>query len=78
MVIVYDAVMTWLILKLIGLFIPLRASTYELIIGDREMHGEVAYDEFAFATQGDAERMAIGAVINVMNGSRGRDRDEKA
>jgi IS605 OrfB family transposase len=68
---------SWLILKLIGLFIPLRASTHELIIGDREMHGEVAYDEFAFATQGDAERMAIGAVINVMNGSRERDRDEK-
>jgi len=68
---------SWLILKLIGLFIPLRASTHELIIGDREMHGEVAYDEFAFATQGDAERMAIGAVINVMNGSSERDKDEK-
>ena len=64
-------------MKLIGLFIPLRASTYELIIGDREMHGEVAYDEFAFATQGDAERMAIGAVINVMNSSSERDKDEK-
>jgi Amt family ammonium transporter len=76
-VIVYDAVMTWSILKLISLFIPLRASTHELIIGDREMHGEVAYDEFAFATQGDAERMAIGAVINVMNSSSKRDKDEK-
>jgi len=41
------------------------------------MHGEVAYDEFAFATQGDAERMAIGAVINVMNSSSERDKDEK-
>ncbi|BDR92298.1 ammonium transporter [Vulcanisaeta souniana] len=66
-VVVYDVVMTYLILKLIGRVTPLRASIEELRIGDKEMHGEVAYDEFAFATQGDAERMAAGVVVSVFN-----------
>ncbi len=66
-VVVYDVVMTYLILKLIGRVTPLKASIEELRVGDKEMHGEVAYDEFAFATQGDAERMAAGVVVSVIN-----------
>lgn len=66
-VIAYDALMTYLILKLISKIVPLRAPPQALRIGDREMHGEVAYDEFAFATQGDAERLAAGVVVSVIN-----------
>ncbi|GAB6943457.1 ammonium transporter [Vulcanisaeta sp. JCM 14467] len=66
-VIAYDVLMTYLILKLISKITPLKASIEALRIGDREMHGEVAYDEFAFATQGDAERAAAGIVVSVIS-----------
>ena len=76
-VVVYDVVMTYLILKLIGRVTPLRASIEELRVGDKEMHGEVAYDEFAFATQGDAERMAAGVVVSVINKINDTNDEEK-
>ncbi len=50
-VIAYDAVMTYLILKLISKITLLRAAREALLVGDRELHGEEAYDEFAFPTQ---------------------------
>ncbi|MEJ2771859.1 MULTISPECIES: ammonium transporter [unclassified Stygiolobus] len=41
----YDFTMTFGLLKLIGLFIPLQAKPTELAVGDYAMHGEVAYSE---------------------------------
>ncbi|BDC17133.1 ammonium transporter [Acidianus sp. HS-5] len=41
----YDFVITFGLLKLIGLFIPLRAPPETLQIGDYAMHGEVAYSD---------------------------------
>ncbi len=66
-VIAYDVLMTYLILKLVSKVTPLRAPIEALRVGDREIHGEVAYDEFAFATQGDVERTAAGIVVSVIN-----------
>jgi Amt family ammonium transporter len=42
-VIVYTGVVTYLILKVIGLFIPLRVSDEELEIGDHAIHGHEVY-----------------------------------
>ncbi|MGC9105124.1 MAG: ammonium transporter [Thermoprotei archaeon] len=44
-VVVYDFAVTFALLKVIGLFIPLRAPEEQLKIGDYELHGEVAYSE---------------------------------
>ncbi len=41
----YDFAITFGLLKLIGLFIPLQAPPDTLAIGDYAMHGEVAYSE---------------------------------
>ena len=41
----YDFAVTFGLLKLIGLFIPLQAPPETLAIGDYAMHGEVAYSE---------------------------------
>ncbi|ABW01520.1 ammonium transporter [Caldivirga maquilingensis IC-167] len=55
-VIAYSGLMTFAILKLVSKVTPLRASEWVLRVGDREMHGEVAYDEYAFPIQvGDVE-----------------------
>ena len=43
--IIWDGVVTFLILKGIGLFTSLRMTDKELAIGDLEVHGEVAYPE---------------------------------
>jgi ammonium transporter, Amt family len=42
-VIVWDALVTFLILKVISLFTPLRMSDEDLAIGDLAIHGEEAY-----------------------------------
>ena len=42
-VIVWDALVTFLILRGIGLFTKLRMSDAELVAGDIQVHGEVAY-----------------------------------
>jgi ammonium transporter, Amt family len=44
-VIVWDGLATFIILKVIGLFTPLRMSDEELEIGDLAIHGEEAYPE---------------------------------
>ena len=41
----YSFILTYGLLKLIGLFIPLQAPPQDLAIGDYAMHGEVAYSE---------------------------------
>jgi Amt family ammonium transporter len=43
-VIVYVFVVSFVLLKLIGLFIPLQESPEKLKVGDEAIHGEVAYD----------------------------------
>ncbi len=42
-VIVYTAVVTFLILKLVGIFLPLRLTDEELEIGDHAIHGNEVY-----------------------------------
>jgi ammonium transporter, Amt family len=42
-VIVYCAVVTFILLKLVGIFIPLRLSDEELEIGDHAIHGNEVY-----------------------------------
>ena len=42
-IIVWDGVVTFLILKVISLFTSLRMSDEELLIGDLAIHGEEAY-----------------------------------
>jgi Amt family ammonium transporter len=42
-VIVFSAVMTFIILKLVGLFIPLRMSEENMEIGDTAEHGHEVY-----------------------------------
>ena len=44
-IIVYDAIVTFIILKVISIFTPLRMSDEELEIGDLAIHGEEAYPE---------------------------------
>jgi Amt family ammonium transporter len=43
-IIAYDAVATFIVIKVISLFVPLRAPESHLEIGDKEIHGEVAQD----------------------------------
>jgi Amt family ammonium transporter len=40
---VWDALVTFIILKVISIFTPLRMSDEELEIGDLAVHGEEAY-----------------------------------
>jgi len=44
-VIVWDAFVTYAILRVIKFFTPLRMSDAELLVGDLAVHGEVAYPE---------------------------------
>lgn len=43
-IIVYDAVATFIVIKLVGLIVPLRMTDRELEVGDQLLHGEVAID----------------------------------
>jgi Amt family ammonium transporter len=43
-IIVYDAVATFIVIKLVGLIVPLRMTDKELEAGDQLLHGEVAID----------------------------------
>jgi Amt family ammonium transporter len=43
-IIVYDAVATYVVIKLVGLIVPLRMTNQELEVGDLLLHGEVAID----------------------------------
>ena len=44
-VIVWDALVTYAILRVIKFFTPLRMPEAELLVGDLAVHGEVAYPE---------------------------------
>jgi len=54
-VFVYDFAVTYGLLKLIGLFIPLQAKPQQLAVGDYELHGEVAYSELLAKANSTAE-----------------------
>src|SRR6202162_3100495 len=43
-IIVYDAVATFIVIKLVSLVVPLRMTDKELEVGDLVLHGEVAID----------------------------------
>ena len=43
-ILVFDGLMTFAILKVIGLFVPLRMTPAELEIGDEAIHGDAAYE----------------------------------
>ena len=43
-IILYDGVATFLVIKLVGLIVPLRMPDHELAQGDHFVHGEVAID----------------------------------
>ena len=42
-VIVFSGVMTFILLKLVGIFVPLRLTDEELEIGDHAIHGNEVY-----------------------------------
>jgi Amt family ammonium transporter len=42
-IIVYNAIMTFIILKVISIFVPLRMDEATLLVGDDAVHGETAY-----------------------------------
>jgi Amt family ammonium transporter len=42
-IIVYNAIATFIILKVISIFVPLRMSEAQLAVGDDAVHGETAY-----------------------------------
>jgi Amt family ammonium transporter len=43
-IIAYDAIATFVVIKLVGLVVPLRMTDEELAVGDIGVHGEVAID----------------------------------
>jgi ammonium transporter, Amt family len=43
-VLIFDGVATFIILKVIGIFVPLRMTPAELEIGDEAIHGDAAYE----------------------------------
>lgn len=43
-IVVYDGLMTWGILKVIGLIVPLRVADKQLAEGDMAIHGEVSQE----------------------------------
>ncbi len=43
LVIIFSGVMTFILLKLVGIFVPLRLSDEELEIGDHAIHGNEVY-----------------------------------
>jgi Amt family ammonium transporter len=44
-IIVFNAIMTFVILKVIGMIVPLRMDEKTLLIGDMAIHGEEAFPE---------------------------------
>ena len=49
-IIVYNAIATFIILKVISIFVPLRMDEATLKVGDDAVHGETAY---AIGTEGE-------------------------
>jgi Amt family ammonium transporter len=58
-IIVYDAVATFVVIKLVGLIVPLRMTDKELEVGDLLLHGEEAID-----MQQDEEVMSLNGHLS--------------
>jgi len=43
-IVAYDAVATFVVIKVVGLFVPLRMADTQLVAGDEAVHGAVAFD----------------------------------
>jgi len=43
-IVLYDGIATFIIIKLVGLVVPLRMPEAELEVGDQAVHGDVAFD----------------------------------
>jgi len=43
-IVVYDAVATFVVIKVVGIFVPLRMADTQLVAGDEAVHGAVAFD----------------------------------
>jgi len=50
-ILVYDAAATWVVIKLVGLMVPLRMPETELEVGDEAVHGHVAFDLLPLPTE---------------------------
>lgn len=57
-IIVLNVVATYIILKVVSLFVPLRMDEATLLIGDDAVHGEEAY-----ALDGDGQRVRPGTLV---------------
>ena len=62
-IIVWDALMTFIILKVISLFTPLRMSDEELAIGDLAVHGEEAYPSDEGVLVGSTASVSTSATV---------------
>src|SRR4029077_5080585 len=56
-IIVYNAIATYIILKVIGLIVPLRMDEATLKVGDDAVHGETAY---AIGAEGEESAAPAG------------------
>jgi len=43
-IVIYDAVATFVVIKVVGIFVPLRMADTQLVAGDEAVHGAVAFD----------------------------------
>ncbi len=43
-IVAYDAVATFVVIKLVGLVVPLRMPEIQMVVGDEAVHGAVAFD----------------------------------
>jgi len=70
-IIVWDALVTFIILKVIGIFTPLRMSDAELEIGDLAVHGEEAYpsDEVGVRVGAGSGASAAGTSSATLSGA---------
>ncbi len=50
-IIVWNAIATYCLIKLVGLFVPLRMPEAQLDIGDRAVHGDEAFDLLPVPTE---------------------------
>jgi Amt family ammonium transporter len=60
-IIVWDALMTFVILKVISFITPLRMPDEQLEIGDLAIHGEEAYPDDSYTTSGSAVGAGAGS-----------------
>ena len=43
-IVAYDAVATFVVIKVVGIFVPLRMPDTQMVVGDEAVHGAVAFD----------------------------------